>query len=134
MGQGAGRQGQAAKHDVLKLALNFDPSSGGPGAQIIFEHEDMDRMLSLIAGGVPGTCRMNVDCATGPGSRNFSVTVKSGKSDMVFDVEQGAFELKVDNGKKPLAAKNTEGDTVFSQPRRYARGAQGATGSGACAP
>jgi hypothetical protein len=81
---------------------------------------DMDRMLSLMDGGaVPGLRRLHVsrgEDRPGPGDRTISVTVNTGDSNMVFSDEKGSLELKIDDGKKDLVAKNAKGDVVFSGP------------------
>lgn len=112
------------KHEAPKLAAlggdnaHFNFAFGGDGEGLpALGRIDMDRMLSLMDGNaLPGMRRMNITHADGPGDRTVSVTVNTGDSNMVFSDDKGSMELKMDEGKKNLIAKNTKGDVVFSGP------------------
>lgn len=115
-----------AQRDLPKLALDDGPG-GFPGMGFGFTtgedgapeigRADMDRMLSLMDGNMmPGLRRMNLTRDAGPGDRMISVTVNTGDSNMTFSDEKGSLDLKINDGKKTLVAKNPKGDIVFSGP------------------
>lgn len=116
-----------AKHDVPKFSGVFNEAfPSGPGmweghlgqlGQLQnLGRPEMDRVLSLIdGGGAPGVRTMNLTRA-GHGDRRVSVTVDTGKSNMLFDDEKGSLELKITDGKKELVAKDPKGAELFSGP------------------
>lgn len=112
------------RHDVPKFAaaggdafhLNL-PLGGEDQSLPGSDRVEMDRVLSLMDGGaMPGLRRMHITHGNGIGDRTVSVTVNTGDSNLNFSDEKGSFELKIDDGKKSLVAKNPKGDVVFSGP------------------
>lgn len=94
---------------------NFDFHVSAPNAQ--GNRDEVNRVLSLIDGAnAPGQRRINIVRPGGPGDRNVSVTVNTGKSRVISDDDKGSLELTINDGKKYLVAKNVKGVEVFAGP------------------
>jgi hypothetical protein len=112
------------KREVPKMVmLEGEPpefgfaARGAEGESPTAGRADVDRMLWLMDGGAaPGRRHMQINRGGGPGDRTVSVTVNTGDSKMVFKDDKGALELKIDDGKKNLVAKNSKGEEIFSGP------------------
>lgn len=94
---------------------NFDFHVGAPNAP--GNRDEVNRVLSLLDGAnAPGQRRINIVRPGGPGDRNVSVTVNTGKSRVISDDDKGSLELTINDGKKHLVAKNMKGEEIYAGP------------------